>query len=592
MTPGALQTIAVSASVSFVVAAATTPLVGRMASALGVVAKPRADRWAGRPVPMLGGVAIFMALLGGVLVGAPDLPTPAVALILGGFFLLVVGALDDRFAFRPQTKLLAQVLGGCVVTGFGVGFQVRPVEFFNVIVSLFWIVAVINAINLMDNMDGLAPGVSLVAAAFIACQLAQGGLLGQAALAAALAGGLAGFLLFNFPPARIFMGDAGSLSVGLLLGGLSLSNALVAEKKLGALSVLLGPALVMAVPILDVVLVSVTRTLRGQPISQGGRDHSSHRLIMMGLSERKALLVFYALAGVSGLVGLQLAQGASLLKSVILVPLSWIPLALFFAWLARVRVVADGEVAQGRIAAVVGWMFKRRMAEVVMDVALAFAAFCLAYAFRFDFNIEPVYRSQIAVSAPWVVGLTLAALQGAGVYGGHWEHYGIRDIFRFAKAVLASVLACIAVAVVLYRFEAFPRSVFPLYGGILFVALLGVRSSFHLFDIMLDERVSRRVLIFGTGVEALTAYSNITAKDGKGAVAGFVDSADGRGISKLHGLPVYHLEDLERLNGRCSYDRLVLADASPTGPAACAAREMALRQGKAVQRFDVQWTDL
>lgn len=590
--PTSPLSVLASASVAFLLCAVLTPIVGRLAERLGVVAKPRPDRWAGRAVPMLGGLGIFGAVTGGFLVGADELTMSGLGLFVGGAFLLAVGALDDRYAFRPQTKLIAQILGACIVVGFGIGFKVRPVEFFNVLLSIVWIVALINAINLMDNMDGLAPGVSLIAAAFLAYQLSVSPRPENAALAAALAGALAGFLVYNFPPARIFMGDAGSLSVGLLLAGLSLSTALQAEKKLGAVSVLFGPALVLAVPLLDVFLVSVTRLLRGQPISQGGRDHSSHRLIKLGLSERKALLVFYALAVAAGLVGTRLGEGGSLWLALLLVPLSWVLLGLFFAWLARIQVVSEEGRPDGTLGLIVGWVFKRRMAEVLMDLVLSFAAYTLAYAFRFDFRIDDAYRTQIAASTPWVVGLTVFSLQGFGVYGGVWEHYGIRDIFRMGKAAATSVLLCIAVAVLLFRFEDYPRSVFPLYGMLLFLALLAVRSSFHFFEMTLVDRGPRRCLILGTGPEALSAYAHVCAEEGKGAVAGFLSSNANGALTKLHGLPVYRIDELSAVSTSCPHQRVIIAYRNATPESLALLREHARLNGIALQQFEIRYNDV
>lgn len=565
------------------------PLVGRMAVRLGVVAAPRADRWAGRPVPMLGGVAIFIATAGGLLVGSIYLTTHAVGLLLGGLFLLAVGALDDKYSFRPQTKLVAQTLGACIVTGFGVGLAPNQLGSINVIVSIFWVVAIINAINLLDNMDGLAGGVSLIAAIFMAIQFADAGAPVRASLAASLAGSLLGFLCFNFPPARIFMGDAGSLSVGVLLGGLSLSNALMANQKLGALSVLFGPALVLAIPILDVSLVTITRLLRGQAISQGGRDHSSHRLIKMGLSERKALLVFYGLAAVSGVFGLLVSEGIGRLRGVVYVALSWIPLGLFFAWLAKVHVADEKAVApKGRVGLLVGWVFRRRMVEVVMDLGLAYVCFCLAYGLRFDFDLLPKYREQIGVSIPWVLGVTVATYHAMGVYSGFWENYGIRDVLRFGKAAGSATLCCIAVAVVLYRYDAYPRSVFPLFGMLLFLSTMGVRSSFQFLDVMLVEAGPRRVVIYGVGHSALAAYAHLTAVEGRGIVAAFVDPT-GERKARIYGLPIVSLDDLSRLNGELSHDRVIAADLTPGSQEAL--RAYATRYGKSVQQYESRLTD-
>lgn len=576
--------------VALAAALVLTPLVGWIARRLGVVAKPRADRWAGRPVPLLGGVAVFLAVSAGLFAASAEATLTTAGLMLGATFLLAIGALDDRFAFRPQTKLVAQILGACIVTGFGVGVVSSPIQALNIPLSIFWIVAVINAINLLDNMDGLAPGISLIAAAFLALQLAASGMASLAALAAALAGALAGFLCFNFPPARIFLGDAGSLSIGLLLAGMSLSNALVANQKLGAVSVLFGPALLLAVPILDVLLVIITRTMRGQPVSQGGRDHSSHRLIQLGLSERKALLVFYSLALVAGFVGLQLASGIGRLRASAYVALSWIPLGLFFAWLARVRVTSESSAPSGTMGVLIGWVFKRRMLEVLLDLGLAYLCFCLAYGLRFDFDLLPSYKAQVAASVPWVVGVTLAAYHASGVYSGFWEHYGIRDVVQFGKAAAGATLCCIALAVVLYRYEAFPRSVFPLYGLLLFLSSLGVRTSFQLLDLYLGAAGPRRAVIFGVGPSALAAYAHLTAREGRGIVAAFVDP-NGHRTAKLHGLPVMTLDELARLNGDLPHERLLLAVDADFPVFSDALRVHAARTGKALERFEVSYSE-
>lgn len=576
--------------VALAAALALTPLVGWLARRLDVVAKPRADRWSGRPVPLLGGVAVFLAASAGLFAASAEATLTTAGLMLGASFLLVIGALDDRFAFRPQTKLVAQVLGACLVTGFGVGVVSSPVQALNIPLSIFWIVAVINAINLLDNMDGLAPGISLIAAAFLALQLAASGMASLAALAAALTGALAGFLCFNFPPARIFLGDAGSLSIGLLLAGMSLSNALFANQKLGAVSVLFGPALVLAVPILDVLLVIVTRALRGQPVSQGGRDHSSHRLIQLGLSERKALLVFYSLALVAGFVGLQLASGIGRLRAAAYVALSWIPLGLFFAWLARVRVISEQSAPPGTMGVLIGWVFKRRMMEVLLDLALAYVCLCLAYGLRFDFDLLPSYKAQLTASVPWVLGITLAAYHASGVYSGFWEHYGIRDVVQFGKAAAGATLCCIALAVVLYRYEAFPRSVFPLYGLLLFLSTLGVRTTFQLLDLYLGAAGPRRAVIIGVGPAALAAYAHLTAREGRRIVAAFVDPR-GQRTAKLYGLPVMTLDELARLNGDLSYERLLLAVDADFPVFSDALRVHAVRTGKALERFEVRFSE-
>lgn len=590
MTAVPLSALLPRALAAFVVGVISVPLVSRVAVRLGVVSRPRADRWAGRPVPMLGGLAIFAGTAAGVFSSGVPQGTSAVLLAAAGFMLLV-GALDDRFAFRPQTKLVAQILGACLVTGFGIAFAPDGLHSLNIVLSIVWMVAIINAVNLMDNMDGLAAGVSLVSSVFLAVQFAQVGAVYRASLAASLAGGLLAFLLFNFPPARIFMGDAGSLSVGLLLGGLSISNALIIDKKMGAVSVLFGPALVLAVPILDVALVTVTRILRGQSVSQGGRDHSSHRLIRMGLSERKALVVFYGMAVASGLLGMQIAQGIGRLRAMFLVALSWIPLGLFFAWLAKVRIdKADDPGPTGAIGMAVGWIFRRRMMEVAMDLALAYVCFCLAYGLRFDFDLLPEYKAQILKSIPWVLGVTLACFQVTGIYSGFWENYGLRDVFRFGKAAVGSATLCIALAVVVYRYEAFPRSVFPLFGLLLFVSTLGVRTSFQIFDMVLAETGPRKTVILGTGPQALAAFAHLTNAEGRSAVAAFIDPSGTR-KSRIYGLPVLSLDDLFESERRFTCDRVICAEEELLPAAEHALRQYSAAQGTLLQRYESRLVD-
>ncbi|MFH2204846.1 MAG: hypothetical protein ABIJ96_17160 [Elusimicrobiota bacterium] len=580
-----------SISVGFVFGLCLTPVAGGIARAWGVVAKPRPDRWSGRPVPMLGGLAIYAALLLGCLASSAVSHNVA-GILMGGGLLLVIGALDDRYGFKPQTKLIGQILGACLLAAMGIGFKLRPAEFISIAASIFWIVAIINAINLMDNMDGLAPGVSLIAAAFLSIQLALGGNLPEACLALALTGALTAFMFFNFPPARIFMGDAGSMSVGIILAGLSLSTGLFSGQKLGAISVLVGPALVLAVPLFDVFLVTITRTMRGKSISEGGKDHSSHRLVLLGLSERKTLLILYLLAGMAGLAGLQVGTSTSFGVSLILVPLLWIVLGLFFAYLARIQIKEGKKQVKGKVSVIVGWVFKRRMIEVLMDLGLSFICFCLAYFIRFDFAPWPIYRTQVIHMLPWVMALTIGALHLAGIYRGVWEHYGIRDIYRFAGAMALAVMACVWVAVLVYRFDMYPRSVFPLYGILMFLAILAVRTSFHFFDMMLAAAPQGQgVVIVGTDAAARMVYSDIGSSDKKWKVVAFLDDNPDRHGTAVFGVPVVDVKGLPGLDRRNPFARIVVTETEISPETSRVLSDYARDSAKHLQRFRISYED-
>ena len=183
----------------------------------------------------------------------------------------------------------------------GIGVWLTGSYLVDVTVSLFWFIGITNALNLLDNMDGLAGGVGAIAASFMGVNFLLAGDVGMAGVAFAFAGALVGFLVHKYPPARIFMGDSGSLFTGLVLAGLALSPAPGLSRSLFAIVVV--PAIVLAVPILDTTFVTVTRLLEGRAISEGGKDHTSHGLVALGISEERVVWLVWGLAAGGGLIG-------------------------------------------------------------------------------------------------------------------------------------------------------------------------------------------------------------------------------------------------------------------------------------------------
>src|SRR5262249_33064718 len=173
---------------------------------------------------------------------------------------------------------------------------------------IFWCVEITTSTNLMDIMDGLAGGISLTACAFLAVTFLVNGQTVEAALPLILAGAIAGFLRFNFNPASIFMGDCGSMFLGFALSGIALLSDFGRARNL--VSVLATPVLILTIPIFGTMAVTVARNLSGRPVSQGGRDHTSHRLVALGMSERRATLLLYLFAALSGALALAVRQMA------------------------------------------------------------------------------------------------------------------------------------------------------------------------------------------------------------------------------------------------------------------------------------------
>lgn len=280
-------------TLAFIVPLATTafltPVAARMAHRFDVLDHPSSDRYHSRVTPYFGGLAVASGLI--VVAGITAASDRQLLTTLGGATLLmVVGLLDDRFGVGPSVKLLAEVLAASLLWVAGVRGGLFGVPLLDYLLTVLWVVAITNSLNLIDNMDGLAAGVTAIGSITYFLIAAPAGTFLVASFALALAGASVGFLRHNFPPARIFLGDAGSLMLGFLLAALALKLDLVGES--GFVRALI-PILILGVPIFDTILVVITRMREHRPIFVGGTDHSSHRLTELGLSGRSVVLATY-----------------------------------------------------------------------------------------------------------------------------------------------------------------------------------------------------------------------------------------------------------------------------------------------------------
>src|SRR3954467_7332954 len=285
-------------------ALAPTPACRALAHRYGFVAKPKQDRWHKRPTALFGGVAIAAVALGlGTTLGLQPTVTPLLvtAAMIAGF-----GLVDDALSLKASTKLIAQVTAASVLLLFGFRLQWLDSMAGDAMLTLFWIVGVTNAFNLLDNMDGLCAGTALIAGTFLLIDLVGNPALAGAALyLAGLLGATAGFLVYNVYPASIFMGDTGSLLLGLNLAAISLiANGGDAQGRSGLLSVVAAPVLPLLVPIFDTTLVTALRVLSRRSPSQGGRDHSSHRLPRARPPPPRAVATLWMLAAAGGMISI------------------------------------------------------------------------------------------------------------------------------------------------------------------------------------------------------------------------------------------------------------------------------------------------
>ena len=297
-----------------------TPLARRLALATGIVDLPGHRKVHHEPTPLLGGAAIYGAFVVALLLfGGRAEVRQMISIVLGATSISLIGVIDDARGVRPSLKLLAQLGAAALVVVSGLRVQIFPWELLNIAVSLLWIVAITNALNLLDNMDGLSGGIAAIAAAHFLLLAALNGQYLVGVLSAALLGACIGFLRYNFNPASIFMGDTGSLFIGFILAAVAIklrfANTFVVTWMV--------PPVVLLVPLFDTALVIVSRLRRGlNPFTTPGKDHLSHRLVGFGFTRREAVLICWLIASSAGMIAVFLTEapvgGAYLLATILI----------------------------------------------------------------------------------------------------------------------------------------------------------------------------------------------------------------------------------------------------------------------------------
>jgi len=527
---------------AYAFSALATPWVRRFALRVGCVSRPANDRWGRRVVPRLGGVPIALALLVAAAFGA--LQDPRLwGLFTAGILILGAGLTDDFKNIHPNSKLIAQILASCAVLLFGVHVN-APLAWLVIPLTIGWLVLVMNAFNLMDNMDGLSGGIGAIAGAFLTWHVLHTDNPMLALAAAALTGATLGFLQYNLPPAKIFMGDSGSQILGLGLGTLSLMGTWQHSARL--LGILALPTLLLAVPIFDTLFVTVQRMLHGRHPFQGGTDHLSHRLGVLGLTPRQVVFTLYGLTALFGSLGLWFTgerewlviTGVWLLTAAILLMLG--------ATLAKVRVYAgpsgSAPAPDAKVTVVETMlMHKKRIVEVAVDFCSIWACYVAAYALRFEGTLDPGLEQLILKSLPWVISIQMSCFFVCGLYRGLWRYISLSDLANILRAVvLGSVLSALAV-LYLWRFEGFSRSVFIMDGTLLFLAVSGAR----LVEPMLNEWISSSaeravpVLIIGAGDAGELLFQEIRMDRPKSRrVVGFLDDDPAKQGDRIRGIPI------------------------------------------------------
>ncbi|PWT93008.1 MAG: hypothetical protein C5B55_05285 [Blastocatellia bacterium] len=530
---------------TFALALILTPLVRLFARRFGAVAKPKIDRWHKKPTAMLGGVAIWLSVISTLFIFIPH-TTYGWTIVKASSFLFLVGLVDDLVHIKPYQKLIGQIMGSAFVVYYGLALPWTGSVLVNMALAIFWLIGITNAINLLDNMDGLASGIAIIAAGFLALSFVSTGQFTEALVMLTFAAALLGFLVYNSNPASIFMGDCGSMFVGFFLASFALVNVSGGRSR-SFLPVIAVPILILFIPIFDTTFVTILRKLSGRAASQGGRDHTSHRLVALGMSERHAVWMLYGFAALSGVLAVTI-QRVKLDVSLAAIAGFTILLTLVGVYLAGVKVYdeTDEEAAfkeKPLYAFLVDVSYKRRIFEVLLDVILVILAYWSAYAIKFGpFSNSPAWQLFIR-TLPVLVFVKMSTFLAMGVYRGLWRYTSIDDLIVFTKAVILSSIASLLVVLFVFRFEGYSRTVFVIDGILMLLFLGGSRMAFRLFRQIIPDGArnkGRRVLIYGAGDGGeLLLRELLNNRELQLSPIGFLDDDPGKNGKVIHGLRVF-----------------------------------------------------
>ena len=506
---------------------------------------------------MLGGIAIWLSVVisyllyfrPNTLFGFDDTNVSVSyswVIISASAFLFLVGLVDDLLHTKPYQKLIGQIMGSAFVIYYGLTLPWTSSTSLNYLITIFWLIGITNALNLLDNMDGLAAGIAVIGSAFLALNFLTTGQLTEALMMMTFVGALLGFLVYNSNPASIFMGDCGSLFIGFFLASSALVNVAGGRSR-SLLPVLAVPILVLFIPIFDTTFVTILRKVSGRAASQGGRDHTSHRLVALGMSEQHAVWMLYGFAALSGILAL-LVQRMKLDVSLAAIAAFTILLTLLGVYLGGVKVYDQNEEAQALkdnslYTFLVDVSYKRRIFEVLLDVILIVLAYWSAYAIKFGAFSSNAAWNLFLRTVPVLVFVKMATFLVIGVYRGLWRYTSLDDLIVFVKAVVVSSVASVLVVLFAFRFEGFSRTAFILDGVFMLFFLAGSRMAFRLFRQLLPDTMisnGRRVLIYGAGDGGELLLRELqNNRELRYTPVGFLDDDPAKKGKLIHGLKVF-----------------------------------------------------
>ncbi|MBP1695152.1 MAG: glycosyl transferase [Deltaproteobacteria bacterium] len=569
-----------------------TPWVRSAARRLGAIDPPNERKVHGSPIPRLGGLAIFIPFHLGLLLSYSfdffSFPSNFLTrihfewLFIASLLAFGVGLMDDIRKIPPSVKFSFQVMAGLIVAV--TSYRIESISWplgtlqlgiLSIPITVLWIVGITNAINLLDGLDGLAAGTSLIVCFTMFGVSLHDQNIGIALLSLLLAGSILGYLKYNFHPASIFLGDSGSYFLGFILSILSLSSGLKGTTTFA----ILIPIMILGLPIMDTFLSMLRRVLKslhiftidsqknilkffyvnGKSIVTADRDHIHHRLLKLGLTHRNAVFFLY---------GVTLLLGVATFSSVYLRDVNQ---ALIVAAIAVLSYIGIKKLGYTEIQLLQNGTFlpffssplvSGKTFKFMIDTASISLAYYTAFLLRFEGSIPPPMKKYYLSTIPLILIVRMVSFYLLGIYEGPWRHIGVAD---FLKILRASVLGCLATALILWTvpfFGVFSWSILFIDFNFLFILMIGTRGSFRILEhlYLTHENGAKRVLIYGLGRSSMDALQEFIRNPGLHLnPIGFIDDTYRNLKKRINGYPVLgSLDSLESILDKISITEIII----------------------------------
>lgn len=561
-----------------------------LALRFGVVARPSSPS---RAKAGLGGIPIALALFGGVAVTGTWSAMPVVVASSAALFLF--GLAHDRWDFKPSAKVVVEIVIASVFLFFDLRLHWADSVILDSLLTVFWIVGITSAFNLLDNMDGLCAGIAVITgAAFLASVLpaAEGTeLFLKTRYILVLIGAVAGFLIYNVHPAALALGNSGSLVIGLNMAAMTLQVA--AGRGSDLLSVVAVPLIVVLIPIVDTAMVGLSR-LFAAPAA--GRAHSSHRLVAMGLSERVAVGLLWVLSAVSGAIGVVAGRSSGELP-LVMMALFTIGMALFAVYLGRVQIhegVESGRLPSSITPLGIELGYRRRLTEVVLDLLLVLAAYNGAFRLRYDVAADYAeHFDDFLRTFPIVLGTQMVMLFAVGAYRGMWRYFSLSDSVTFGSGVFLGVVTSQAVLLFFRPAGESSPALALIYGMLLFLLLVGSRASFRLISefVQRQRHSGRRLVIYGADDAGSIAVRHLLHDAGSAyRIVGFIDDDFRLRHLRVHGYKV--IGGYDHLVGLIMGGQIDAVALTGDPPAAAGLPWLCAKHGVSLHKLTVDWREV